>query len=102
MAPRHPFDEAMQPQTSKVVGHRARRVGVGVSTLQLRDVIAQLPMTEARGRQGEETERVHECVDARVAEAQAGGALILREDGGGDGAEAVFADEAIVAQRFDV
>jgi len=47
MAARRPFDEAMQPQASEVVGHHARRVGVGGSTLELRDVIAKLPMPEA-------------------------------------------------------
>ena len=102
VAARHPLDEAMQPQASEVVGHRARRIGVGLSTLELRDVIAQLPMPKAGGGEREQTERVHERVHARVAEAETGGALILDEDGGRDGAEAVLADQAVVAQRFDV
>src|SRR4029453_7691523 len=50
---------------------------------------------------GKETERLHERVDAAVAEAQAGGALIADEPGGDDGVPAVFADQAVVAQRFD-
>ena len=81
MAVRHPFDEAMQPQATEVVGHRSGRVGRRVAALELRDVIAELPMAKAGGREGEETERVHERVDAAVAEAQAGGALIVDEDG---------------------
>ena len=64
MAVRHPFDEAMQPQASEVVGHRARGVGVGVSTLELCDVFAELPMAKAGRGEGEETERVHEGVHA--------------------------------------
>ena len=102
MAARHPFDEAMQPQASEVVGHRSRRVGVGVSTLELCDVIAKLPMPEAGGGQREETERVHERVDAAVAEAQPGGALVLDDDGVTHRVEGIFTDQAIVAQRFDV
>ncbi len=76
---RHPFDEAVEPEAAEVVGHRAGRVGVGVATLELRDVIAELPMAKAGGREREETERVHERVDAAVAEAEAGGALIVDE-----------------------
>ena len=59
-------------------------------------------MSKAGGREGEQTQRLHERVDARIAEAQAGGAVIVHEDGRGDGAEAVFADQTVVAQRFDV
>jgi hypothetical protein len=68
MAAGDAFDEALEPQAPEVVGHRARRVGVGVSTLELGDVFAQLPMPEAGGGQREETERMHERVDSAVAE----------------------------------
>ena len=101
MAARHPFNEAMQPQAAEVVGHRSRRVGV-LSRLELRDVRAELPMAEAGGGQREETERVHECVDAAVAEPETCGPLIVDANGGRDGLELVFADQAVVAQRFDV
>ena len=99
---RHALDEAVEPEAPKVVGHGARAIRGRIAALELRDVIAQLPMPKAGGREGEETERVHERVDATVAETQAGGALILHEDGRRDGVQAVFADEAVVAQRFDV
>jgi hypothetical protein len=65
-------------------------------------MIAQLPMPKASGREGEETERVHERVDAGVAEAETSGPLVLDEHGGRDGVKVVFADQAVVAQRFDV
>ena len=78
---RFPFDEAVQPEPPEVVGHRARRIGRGVATLELRDVIAELPMAEAGGGERKETERVHERVDAAVAEAEAGGALVVDDDG---------------------
>ena len=65
-------------------------------------MIAQLPMPEAGGGEREETEGVHERVHARVAEAEAGRALIVDEDGGCDGVQTVFADQAVVAQGFDV
>lgn len=97
VAARHPFDEAMEPKASEVVGHRARRIGIGVSILELGDVIAKLPMSKAGGCEGKETERVHECVNAAVAEAQASGPLVLNQDGGRDGVEVVFADQAVVA-----
>ena len=81
MAARDAFDEAVQPEPPEVVGHGAGRIRVGIATLQLGDVIAQLPMPKAGGGEGEETERVHERVDAAVAEAEAGGALVVDEDG---------------------
>ena len=99
---RHAVDQAMEPEAPQVVGHSARPIRGRIAALELRDVIAELPMSKAGGREGEETERVHERVDATVAETQAGGALILHEDGRRDGVQAVFADEAVVAQRFDV
>ena len=102
VAARHALDEAVEPEAPQVVGHGARAIRGRIAALQLRDVIAEFPMPKARGCQGEETERVHERVDPRVAEAEAGRALIVDEDGGRDGVEAVFADRAVVAQRFDV
>ena len=102
MAARDPLDETVQTEATQIVGHRAGRIGLRISTLELCDVIAELPMAKAGGREGEQTERVHERVDPAVAEAEAGGALILHAHGCGDGVQAVFADEAVVAQRFDV
>jgi hypothetical protein len=71
----------MQPQASEIVGHRSRRVGVQLSILKLRDVIAELPMSEAGGGQREETERVHERMDPTVAEAEARGPLLVDANG---------------------
>ena len=102
MAAGHPFNEAMEPQATEVVRHRSRGVGVRLSGLELRDVIAELPMPEAGGGKREETERVHECVDPSVAEAEARRPLIVHEDGRRDSVQAVFPDQAVVAQRFDV
>ena len=59
-------------------------------------------MPEAGGGQREETERVHGCVDTAVAEPETRGPLIVDANGGRDGLELVFADQAVVAQRFDV
>lgn len=101
MCARYAFDEAMQPEPAEVVGHRARRIGVGIPSAEVRDVIAQLPMAEAGGREGEETEGVHERVDAAVAEAEARGSLLVDDDGRRHGVQAVFPDQAVVAQRFD-
>ena len=58
-------------------------------------------MPEAGGGEREETEGVHQGVDATVAEPEAGGALVVDEDGGRDDVERVFADQTIVAQGFD-
>jgi len=63
-------------------------------------VLAKLPMAKSGRRQGKQTERVHERLDAAVAEAEAGGALVLDDDRCGDSVEAVFADQAVVAKRF--
>jgi hypothetical protein len=41
-------------------------------------------------------------VDTPVAKPEARGALIVDEDGGRDRVQTVFADQAVVAQRFDV
>ena len=73
----------------------------GIAGVELRDVIAQVAMPKAAGGQGEETERVHQSVYPPVAEAETCGALIVDEDRGRDGVQAVFADQAVVAQRFD-
>ena len=65
-------------------------------------MITKLPMAKPGGRQRKETERVHERVDPAVAESEARGPLIVDANGGRDGVELVFADQAVVAQRFDV
>jgi hypothetical protein len=75
------FDEAVQTKPAEIVRHRPCGIGVGISTLKLRHVIAEFLMPKTCGREAEETERVHEGVDAGVAEAEPGGALILYEDG---------------------
>jgi hypothetical protein len=102
MAARHPFDEAMPSQPSEVVGHRSRGVGVRVSSLELRDVIAELPMPEPGGGQRKETERVHERMDPAIPEPETLGPLLVDADGGRDGVELSFADQAVVPQRFAV
>ena len=70
--------------------------------MELGDVIAKLSVAKAGRGQCEETERVHERVDAAVAEAEPGGALVPDDDGVADGVEGIFPDQAVVAQRFDV
>ena len=98
MAARDAFNETVQPKPAEIVRHRARRIGAGISALQLRHVITEVPMAKARGREGEETEGVHECMNAAVAEAEPGGPLIVHVDRRGDGVRAVFPDQAVVAQ----
>lgn len=44
---RHALDEAVQPEVPEVGGHRGRRTGGRISALELRDVVAQFPMTNA-------------------------------------------------------
>jgi len=45
---------------------------------------------------------VHEGMHARVAKPEPGGPLIVDGHGSGDGAQVVFTNQAVVAQRFDV
>ena len=78
---RYSFDQAVQSESAEVIGHRPRGVRVGIAALQLREMIAELAMPKAGGREGEETERVHERVDEAVAEAQAGGPSIVDDHG---------------------
>ena len=98
MAVGHAGDEAVEPEAAEIVGHGARPIGGRIAPLELRHVIADIPMAESGGGEREETEGVHQGVDARVAEPEAGGALVVDEDGGRDGVECVFADQTIVAQ----
>jgi hypothetical protein len=67
-----PFNEAVQSEPAEIIRHRARPVGERISTLELRDVIAEFPMPKACGCQREETQGVHERVDAAVTEAEPG------------------------------
>ena len=99
MSARHAFDQTVQAEASEVVGHRSRRVGVQRATLELRDVIAELPVAKAGWGEGEETARVHEGVDAAVAEAQPGGALDLDDHGLADCVEGLFTDQARACRR---
>ena len=102
MAARHAFDEAMQAQAPEVIGHRARRVGGRVATLELSDGSAKLAVAKPGRSEGKETEGVHEGVDASVAKPEPGGALLVDDDRLGHRVEGVFTDQAVVAQRFDV
>ena len=76
-----PFNEAVQPEPAEIIRHRARAIRERIPPLELCDVIAQFPMPKAGGSEGEETECVHERVDAAVAEAETGGPLRADEDG---------------------
>src|SRR5436190_2270546 len=58
-------------------------------------------MPKARGVEGNETEGLHQRVDAPVPEAESGSTLLLDNDGLGDGVKVVVADPAVVAQMFD-
>ena len=81
MAVRDPFDEAVQPEPAEIVGHGARRIGRRIAALELRDVIAELPMLEAAGDQREETARMHERMNPAVAEPETRGPLIVDANG---------------------
>ena len=70
VAGRHALDQAMEPKPSKVVGHCARGIGGRIASLELRDLIAQFPMPEASRGEREETQRMHERVDAAGARRQ--------------------------------
>ena len=81
MAVRYPFDKAVQPESPEVVRHRACRIGRRTAALELRDVIAKLPVMKAGRGESKETERVHEGMHARVAKPEPGGPLIVDDDG---------------------
>ena len=51
--------------------------------------------------QGKETQHLHQCEDPAVPEPQAGGALVVDDDGLAHGVEVVVTDQAVVAQLFD-
>ena len=72
-----PLDETVQPESAEVIGHRPRRIGGRIAALELCDVIAKLPMSEAGRGQREETEGVHEGVHAAIAKAQTGRPLLV-------------------------
>jgi hypothetical protein len=67
----------------------------------LRDVGADVVMPEAGGTQGKQTERLHQRQNPAIPEPEPGGALVVHEDRLTHGIKGVFADQAIVAQRFD-
>jgi S1-C subfamily serine protease len=48
VAARHPFHQAMQAELAEIVGHGASGIGLGIATLEVGDVIAQLSMATAR------------------------------------------------------
>ncbi len=98
----HAFDQPVETESAEIVGHGAGRIRLRIARVELRDVLAQLPMAKAGGGQCEETERVHQRVDTAVAKPEARGALIVDENRGRDRMQTVFADQAVVAQRFDV
>ena len=85
MAVRDAFDEAVQPEPPEVVGHRPRGVRIAIVPLELCDAIAELSMPKAGGKEREETKRVHQGMDAAVAESEAGASLLLDADRGYDG-----------------
>ena len=60
VASRHALDEPRESEASQVVGHGAGPIRGRIAALQLRNVIAQLPMAKAGGREPEPTARVHE------------------------------------------
>ena len=94
----HAFDEAVETQPAQIVRHRSSGVGREIAPLELRDLLAERRMPKAGRREREETERVHQRVDAAIAEPETGGSLISDDDGGRDGVQPIVPDQAVVAQ----
>ena len=65
-------------------------------------MVAQIGSAKALWELAEQDESVQECVNARVREAEAGGALARGCHRLVDGAEGVFAEDTIVAQALDL
>ncbi len=70
VAVRYPFDEAVQPEPAAIVGHGSRRTGCRISTLELRDVIAEL---QGRKPVGASAKRQSSVRPLRAALASVGG-----------------------------
>ena len=66
------MDQTLQPQPSQVVGHLGRAIG---APKQGFDAGAQVAIAEAAREMGEAGDRLEECHDAWIAEAQRRGAL---------------------------
>jgi hypothetical protein len=98
----HSLDQAVKPETAQVIRHLAGRVLVRGSPQQLRNVRADIPMAEAGGAEGKQTQGLHEGQHAPVAEAEARGALGIDDDRLRYGFEEVIPDQRVVAQIFDV
>src|ERR1700756_2720464 len=65
-------------------------------------MVAQVYRSEALGELPEQNERMQERVNARIGKAQARGPLMPGGDWAIDGLEAIFTDDAIVAQPLDL
>ena len=94
MGLRNAVDEALETQSSKVVGHL--RGGVGLAE-QCFHVGAEVAIAEAAREMGEGAERLEERHDARVTEPQRGDPLTVGDGGMLQPIEGVLREEAVVA-----
>src|SRR3990172_2295555 len=92
----------MESQPPQVVGHASLGALIGRQAQEGRERLSQLAVGEATGTQSEEQESQEEGLDARIPEAETGGALAVDALGVLDALKRVFAERTVMAEALDV
>src|SRR5829696_1021330 len=92
VAARDPFNDAVQAESAKVVGHSADRIVGRVESQQLRQQWAHFLIRKPTHLKTEQDQDGEQCLHALVAETQAWGALPVYLDGTHHLVESILTD----------
>src|SRR5919202_3247898 len=102
MTARDSFDDGVQAQSSKVVGHSAGRIGCRVETQHLGEQGAQFRIGEALELEAEDGQDGQESLNARVAETKCRGALAVDFDRVYQLIESILSNRTVMGDLLDV
>jgi len=91
----------MQAQATQVIRHLSGTVGVRIAVEQLADVGADVACRNPVGSSANRHRVSSKAWTRRSPKAQGRSMLMVDDDRLGEGVEGVFAEQTVVAQRFD-
>jgi hypothetical protein len=94
------LDDAVQTEASRVIGHFSLGSGVGWLPEQRSEVLAEVAVGKACGKQLEQQEGAPESLQLGISKAESGGALRRHLDRAIDLLKGLFGEDAIVADAL--
>ena len=98
----HSLDQAVQAESSQVVGDLSLGHGLGILSQERSQVLPHVLVGETVGQKAEQRQRIQQGLRVRVVKPDRGSSLMVYLNGLGHFSESVFADGAVMADSLDV